>query len=126
MQVLYFVAAEFLRDVAAFSIEQFTEISQIDILVVHVRLAFPMHLENYSGHLPVNSTLLARKAAKENLRQFVESHRQRLKSAQIPGGHIDGNASDRIRVLAMDELLYEKLCDASGVDVASVFTRQTA
>src|SRR5262245_30606991 len=66
------VAAEFVRDSATLLVQQLTEVPEINILVVHVRLTLPMHLQDHSLHLPVDSSGLVFKASKENLRELVE------------------------------------------------------
>ena len=52
--------------------EAVRKISKIDILIVHVRLALPVHLKNHSFHLPVNPRIPGLQSKRSDVRKIVE------------------------------------------------------
>src|SRR5687767_5843463 len=84
-----------------------------------------MDLKNRTFHLPVKSAPLSFKASNKRNRQSVERGRQVIKPAQIPSGHVNGDAPNSVSILTADELLHEKLRHTIAVEIASIFSRQT-
>jgi hypothetical protein len=48
------------------------------------------------------------------------------KPTQIPRCHVDRHASDGVSILTTDEFLHEKLCHLASIDIAVLFSSQTA
>src|SRR6185503_12660723 len=102
-----FILTKLVDDQPTLAIEQLTEVAQIDILIVHVRLALPMHVQNRALRLPIDATLRIFEALNQRFSEVVERISEIIEATQIPRSHINRHAADRIRVLAVNELLHE-------------------
>ncbi len=81
--------------------QQFAKIAEIHILIVHVGLAFPVYLQQSAFHVPINRAFRIVKTLGKDFRKFVEFVVQAAKFSHVPRSHIDRNAADCKRILAL-------------------------